>query len=219
MFATSLSLIAGYGIKACLITQDMKQIYAAYGSNETITSNCDTRVAFRPNGIETARLLSQMTGEATVRHLHQTVSSSGASVSEPEFARLLLTPDEAMRLGASEALIFASGRPVIRAAKFRYYRERLFKRLAMIPPPLVSDHIEHKSEIAEGVQQQKNQTTSQTLEEMEPSQQPDFQFVTVKPRRHKPAPAEQLSFLKFAVKNGKDAVEAPKEEGAKERLL
>ena len=98
MFAKSLSLIAGYGIKACLIAQDITQIRGAYGHDETITSNCDTRVAFRPNGIETARLLSQMTGETTVRHVHQTISSSGASVSEPEFARPLLTPDEAMHL-------------------------------------------------------------------------------------------------------------------------
>jgi hypothetical protein len=43
--------------------------------------------------------------------------------------------------------------------------------------------------------------------------------VTGKPRRVKGAPAEQLSFLKLAIKNGKDAVDAPKEEGVKERLL
>ncbi len=32
------------------------------------------------------------------------------------------------------------------------------------------------------------------------------QVATGKVRRHKPARAEQLSFLKFAVENGKDAV-------------
>src|SRR5574340_808373 len=90
------------GIKACLIAQDLSQIHAAYGHDEAITSNCHTRVAFTPNRIETARLLSQMAGEATVRHAHRTFSSSGASVSEPEVARPLLTPDEAMRLGSSE---------------------------------------------------------------------------------------------------------------------
>ncbi|HKV53713.1 MAG TPA: type IV secretory system conjugative DNA transfer family protein [Candidatus Binataceae bacterium] len=87
VFAESLSLVAGYGIKACLIAQDLSQIHAAYGHDEAITSNCHTRVAFAPNRIETARLLSQMTGETTVRHAHRTVSSSGASVSEPEVAR------------------------------------------------------------------------------------------------------------------------------------
>jgi type IV secretion system protein VirD4 len=219
MFAKSLSLIAGYGIKACPITQDITQIHGAYGHDETITSNCDTRVAFRPNGIETARLLSQMTGETTVRHLHQTISSSGASVSEPEFARPLLTPDEAMRLGPREALIFASGGPAIRAAKLRHYREPLFKRLTRIPPPLVSDRIEHKSEIAEGGQQEKNETKSQTSEELKPIQHPVVQVITGKPRHVKPAPAEQLSFLKFAVENDDGAADASKEQDVKERLL
>ena len=132
MFAESLSLIAGYGIKACLIAQDLSQIHAAYGHDEAITSNCHTRVAFTPNRIETARLLSQMTGEDDRSPCAPHYSSSGASVSEPEVARPLITPDEAMRLGANEALIFTSGRPAIRATKIRYYTEPFFKRRAQI---------------------------------------------------------------------------------------
>jgi hypothetical protein len=111
MFADSLSLIAGYGIKACLIAQDLSQIHAAYGHDEAITSNCHTRVAFTPNRIETARLLSQMAGEATVRHAHRTFSSMGASFSEPEVARPLITPDEATRLGSKEALSSPAASP------------------------------------------------------------------------------------------------------------
>jgi len=34
VFAESLSLVAGYGIKACLIAQDLSQIHAAYGHDE-----------------------------------------------------------------------------------------------------------------------------------------------------------------------------------------
>jgi len=141
MFARSLSLIAGYGIKACLITQDLTQIHEAYGQYESITSNCHTRLAFAPNKIETARLLSQMTGESTVRHSHRTVSSSGASVSEPEVARPLLTPDEAMRLGDNEALIFVNGRPAIRANKLRHYAGPFFKLIAKIRAPSISDRL------------------------------------------------------------------------------
>ena len=84
VFAEALSLIAGYGLRACLIAQDLSQIHAAYGHDESITSNCNTRVAFTPNRIETARWISAMAGEATVRHSHRTVSNSGASISEPE---------------------------------------------------------------------------------------------------------------------------------------
>ena len=57
----------------------------------------------------------------------------GASISEPEVARPLITPDEAMRLGSNEALIFTSGRPAIRASKIRYYTEPFFKRRAADP--------------------------------------------------------------------------------------
>jgi type IV secretion system protein VirD4 len=141
MFADSLALIAGYGIKACLIAQDLSQIHAAYGHDEAITSNCHTRVAFTPNRIETARLLSQMAGEATVRHAHRTFSSTGASLSEPEVARPLVTPDEVTRLGSDEDLIFTSGQPAIRATKIRYYTEPFFKQRAAIQPPSKTDRI------------------------------------------------------------------------------
>ena len=218
VFAESLSLVAGYGIKACLIAQDLSQIHAAYGHDEAITSNCHTRVAFAPNRIETARLLSQMTGETTVRHAHRTVSSSGASISEPEVARPLITPDEAMRLGSNESLIFTSGRPAIRATKLRYYSDPSFKRLAQIAPPPKSDRIEYAPLVVDDNEESGSSTKKDAPEELQTDQQ-TVHVVTGKPRRVKPAPAEQLSFLKFAVENGEDAVEAPKEDGAKERLL
>ncbi len=218
VFAESLSLVAGYGIKACLIAQDLSQIHAAYGHDEAITSNCHTRVAFAPNRIETARLLSQMTGETTVRHAHRTVSSSGASVSEPEVARPLITPDEAMRLGSNEALIFTSGRPAIRAAKLRYYSDPSFKRLAEIAPPPKSDRIEYAPHLVDDNEESESSTMKDAAKELQTDQH-TVHVVTGKPRRVKGAPAEQLSFLKFAIKNGKDAVDAPKEEGVKERLL
>src|SRR5262249_31711213 len=40
IFADALSYMAGYGLKAYLITQDIRQIIDAYGQNESIVSNC-----------------------------------------------------------------------------------------------------------------------------------------------------------------------------------
>ena len=217
MFAKSLSLIAGYGIKACLIAQDLTQIRGAYGHDETITSNCDTRVAFRPNGIETARLLSQMTGEASVRHSHRTTSSSGASVSEPEVARPLLTADEAMRLGSNEELIFASGRPTIRARKLRHYSERAFKRLAKIQPPLVSDLIERdtepEAETVAPVERQSGKAVASVQKTLAPT------VVAAKEPAAQSQPGEQLSFLRFAIENKNGSGDAASSQDAKERLL
>ena len=56
IFADALSYMAGYGLKAYLITQDIRQIVDAYGNNESIVSNCHVRIAFAPNQYETAKL-------------------------------------------------------------------------------------------------------------------------------------------------------------------
>ena len=62
----ALAYCAGYGVKAYLIVQGLEQLYAAYGRDESIVGNCHIRVAFAPNKIETAELLSKMTGTTTV---------------------------------------------------------------------------------------------------------------------------------------------------------
>ena len=142
-----LAYAAGYGIKAYLIAQDLSQLYAAYGRDESIVSNCAVRVAFTPNKIETARLLSEMAGVATVRHQHRTRSASQVSVSEPENQRPLLTADEAMRLPGDAALIFVSGAPAIYGTKIRYYLDADFSQRAKIAPPRFSDRIEHEDSV------------------------------------------------------------------------
>src|SRR5262249_62086709 len=40
LFADALSYMAGYGLKAFLVTQDIRQILDQYGVNESIVSNC-----------------------------------------------------------------------------------------------------------------------------------------------------------------------------------
>ena len=135
------TLISGYGIRACLVAQDLTQIYAAYGHDEAVTINCDTTVAFAPNKIETARALSELTGETTVRHAHRMVSSIATSVSEPETGRWLMTPDEVRRLSADEVLIFKRGHPAIRTRRLKYHQQDFFQRRASIAAPEQSDRI------------------------------------------------------------------------------
>src|SRR5260370_22670263 len=61
VFSDALPLIAGYGLRACLIAQDLSQIHAAYGHDQAITSNCQRRVPLTPNPPRTAPLLSPIT--------------------------------------------------------------------------------------------------------------------------------------------------------------
>jgi len=145
-FQDSLAYLAGYGIRAMLITQDLSQLYAAYGRDESITANSHVRVAFTPNKPETAELLSRMAGEMTV-HLEQRsyrgdrfeLMLDHQTVSTQQTRRRLLTPDEAMRLPAEDALLFVAGQPPIRATRIRYYTDRELARRAAIPAPAVSD--------------------------------------------------------------------------------
>lgn len=158
IFEGALAYMAGYGIKAYLIMQDVQQLYKAYGQHESIISNCHIRIAFAPNKVETAEWMSKMTGQTTV--IKEQIATSGkrfgmvleqVSRSYQEVQRPLLTPDEIMRLPgpkknakgdileAGDMLIFVSGHPVIRGRQILYFSDPTFSRRSKIAPPITSD--------------------------------------------------------------------------------
>lgn len=153
----ALAYIAGYGIKAYLITQDLTQLTEVYGRGESISSNCHVKVAFAPNRIETAEVISKMTGTATV--VKRVVGTSGkrfgfalnqVNESIQEFARPLLTPDECMRLpgpaknastglieAAGDLLVFVAGLAPIYGRQILFFKDPVFAARARIPAPSV----------------------------------------------------------------------------------
>jgi type IV secretion system protein VirD4 len=157
VFADALSYMAGYGLKAYLITQDIRQIVDAYGHNESIVSNCHVRIAFAPNQVETAELLSKMTGTQTVQKASYNFSGSrlspvmghiNASVDHVE--RPLVTPDEVLRLrppqkqserdtekivGPGQMLIFVSGNYPILGTQMLYFLDPVLNARAGVKPP------------------------------------------------------------------------------------
>ncbi len=157
IFADALSYMAGYGLKAYLIAQDIRQIVDAYGQNESIVSNCHVRIAYAPNQVDTAELLSTMTGTATVQKASFNFSGSRFSPimshingSVDHVERPLMTPDEVMRLrppqktgnGFSEQivapgdmLIFVSGHFPILGMQMLYFFDPELRKRAEIPPP------------------------------------------------------------------------------------
>src|SRR5207302_641622 len=173
LFGDALSYMAGYGLKAYLITQDIRQIVDQYGSNESIVSNCHVRIAYAPNQLETAEVLSKMTGTKTVQKASFNFSGSrlapimghvNASVDHIE--RPLMTPDEILRLkparkqrfGDSERivapgqmLIFVSGQHPILGTQLLYFLDPTLKAWSEIPPPakLVSIQGGHISPLLE----------------------------------------------------------------------
>jgi type IV secretion system protein VirD4 len=156
VFQEALAYIAGYGIKAYLIMQDIAQLWGAYGRDESIISNCHLRIAYAPNKIETADWLSRMAGTTTI--VKEDVTQSGnryavtlANVSKTfhQIARALITPDEVMRLGSpvkdasdtivepGDMLIFVAGHAPIRGTQSLYFRDPVFLERSRIPPSAV----------------------------------------------------------------------------------
>jgi type IV secretion system protein VirD4 len=149
-FQTQLAYLAGYGIQAFLIVQDLSQLYAAYSTNESIVSNCHVRVAFAPNKVETARLLSEMAGIMTVRKARRMYSGNRLSPwlshvmeSEEESQRPLITPDEVLRIPEENAIVFVAGHRPIWARKARYFTDPRLARRAALQPPATPEPIPH----------------------------------------------------------------------------
>lgn len=142
----AIAYMAAYGLKAFIILQDLTQLYAAYGKEESITGNCHVRIAYAPNKLETAKDLSQMAGTTTVTKVSRNLAGKRTQIVMPhisegiqETQRPLLMIDEAMRLPADDSLIFVSNMPPIYGKKIKYYRDRELNARAQIHPPLKSD--------------------------------------------------------------------------------
>ncbi|MHB1528621.1 MAG: type IV secretory system conjugative DNA transfer family protein [Acidiferrobacteraceae bacterium] len=143
IFQEALAFMAGYGLKVFLIVQDLAQLFGAYGQDESILSNCHIRVAFAPNKIETAALLSRMSGQATVTYTERHYSGSRLGVLLPHVntheqivERPLLTPDEALRLSAAHEILFVAGHAPLYCRKIQYYADPAFKERSAVPPPI-----------------------------------------------------------------------------------
>ncbi len=158
-----LAYMAGYGIKAYIIIQDLSQLHALYGKDESIISNCHIRVAFAPNKVETAEVLSKMSGTTTI--VKKSITSSGnrtavllGNVSETlqEVQRPLITVDEVMRLApakkdkngniteAGDMLIFIAGESPIYGKQILYFKDKAFLDRSKVQLPSRSDVIINK---------------------------------------------------------------------------
>lgn len=151
----AIAYIAGYGGKMYIIVQDLKQLSNVYGKDNALMSNCHVRIAYAPNDVETADLLSKMTGKTTVVEKKSSVSISkggrSRSINMVETARPLLTQDECMRLPGAKKdssgkvtrpghmLIFTAGQPPIYGMQILYFRDPTFSSRALWPAPGLSE--------------------------------------------------------------------------------
>jgi len=142
-FESTLSFMAGYGLRAFLIAQSLNQIEKAYGPNNSILDNCHVRVAFATNDERTAKRISDALGTTTELRAQRNYAGHRLSpwlghlmVSRQETARSLLTPGEIMQLPPDEEILMISGHPPVRARKLRYFEDRNFTERVLPPPSL-----------------------------------------------------------------------------------
>ena len=145
-FESSLAFMAGYGLRAFLISQSLNQIEKAYGPNNSILDNCHVRVAFATNDERTAKRLSDAIGSTTEMRAMRNYAGhrlapwlSHVMVSRQETARQLITPGEIMQLPTHEQLILLSGFSPIKALKVRYFADKNFTGRVVSPPPVSPD--------------------------------------------------------------------------------
>ena len=153
----AIAYIAGYGGKMYIIVQDINQLNAVYGKENALMANCHVRIAYAPNTIDTAKVLSEMTGKTTILEEKRSVSKSkggrSTSTNLTETARPLLTPDECMRLPGPEKnvegkvtapgdmLVFVAGQSPIYGRQILYFLDPVFSERSKMPAPQVADSI------------------------------------------------------------------------------
>jgi len=163
IFSIALATMGGYGLKAYLIAQDVEQITKYYGEHESITSNCHIRLAFSPNKVKTAELISNMLGTQTIQRASLSFSGertknvlSTVSKTVEHVERPLMTPDEVSRLRAAvkegegktqriieagEMLIIVSGSYPIRGTQLLFFKDEELLRRSKIGPARVRGNL------------------------------------------------------------------------------
>lgn len=139
-FETALAFLAGYGLKAMLITQSLNQLEKAYGPHNSILDNCHVRLTYAANDDKTAKRISDLLGQATLSRIQKSFSGSGfflshRSESEQEFGRPLLTPAEVTQLPEDDGILLVGGHLPYRARKVRYFVDPRFRDRDKMPAP------------------------------------------------------------------------------------
>ena len=142
----ALAVCAGYGIKVCIVAQDINQLNKEYTKDNSIGSNCHIHVYFTPNldsGGSTAESISRNLGKQTIT----TVSHSDGgglgkgSNSESFTGRELMTADEVSHMSSERELVFVAGHKAIYGKKLRYYLQPKFvERLKKYQEIYVKEH-------------------------------------------------------------------------------
>ena len=99
------SYIRGYGVKCMFVVQNVGQILKPYGERNDLVTNCQFKMTFAVDELETARTVSATLGTFTVQHAALTsakpkllLDGEGVSAQLQNTKRALAEPEELMAL-------------------------------------------------------------------------------------------------------------------------
>jgi type IV secretion system protein VirD4 len=157
-----LGYLAGYGIRLWFFVQDISQLKLHYKRSwQSFMANTETKCFFGVNDIETAKLVSEMAGTATVEHYSYTngtsngttygsyytqnsqTQSQNSSDTLTHTSRPLLTPDEVMRMPNDMQLIFIKGLRPIFCDLAKFFEFTLYENSKIAPPKKINFSSSH----------------------------------------------------------------------------
>jgi type IV secretion system protein VirD4 len=119
-----IAVMAGYGIKGLLVTQDLPALEEVYGEHTAIWGNTDLKIFHAPTNDLTAKRISEnLMGRGTIANPVESRQSGVLgrhSVSLQHMARPLLTTDEVMELDPQREIVRMSGVKPILCNKVNY---------------------------------------------------------------------------------------------------
>jgi len=135
MMEKAMAVCAGYGIKMCVVCQDINQLKNAYTKENSITANCQIQIFFRPNYDEvTAPYISKVLGTRTITANSNTNQGFlKGSTSTSDIGRDLLKSDEVYLIPNNRGIIFSPGQRPIYSIKLAWYDEPFFLKKEMEP--------------------------------------------------------------------------------------
>lgn len=124
--AESLTALPGLGVRLWMIVQELADLRRVYGPDtlQTILSQSEVKQFFAVNTIGTAKTLSDQLGQRTVKTLSHNLGRTdddeiGESLSET--GQPLMRPEDIMRMGAQEQLLFVKGLRPIRGQRLPFW--------------------------------------------------------------------------------------------------
>ena len=146
VIAESTAFLPGYNVRTVVIVQSHSQLIEKYGFEgaKSIRKMLAARIVFPPREYDDAEAISRELGTYTVQQKNVSRPMWGGAggagkaptVSISEQPRRLLLPQEVKELGPRRMILFYEGlRPVL-AHRIFYFRDRLFARRELPPPPV-----------------------------------------------------------------------------------